>query len=49
VEEALQEAKRLAEMYVELMGHDINNMNQVGIGYLELTLNEPGLSEGSGQ
>jgi len=44
-EEALQEAKRQAEMYVELMGHDINNMNQVGIGYLELTLAEPGLSE----
>ncbi|BAI60429.1 putative histidine kinase [Methanocella paludicola SANAE] len=42
---ALQEAKRLAEMYVELMGHDINNKNQVGIGYLELVLNEPGLSE----
>jgi PAS domain S-box-containing protein len=44
-EEALQEAKRQAEMYVELMGHDINNMNQVGIGYLELTFKEPGLSE----
>jgi signal transduction histidine kinase len=33
-------------MYLELMGHDINNMNQVGIGYLELALKEPGLSEG---
>ncbi len=44
-EEQLQEAKRQAEMYVELMGHDINNMNQVGIGSLELVLGEPGLSE----
>jgi len=44
-EEALQEAKRQAEMYLELIGHDINNMNQVGIGYLELALKEPGLRE----
>jgi len=44
-EEQLQEAKRQAEIYVELMGHDINNMNQVGIGCLELALGEPGLSE----
>jgi signal transduction histidine kinase len=44
-EEQLQEAKRQAEMYVELMGHDINNMNQVGIGYLEIALGEEGLGE----
>jgi signal transduction histidine kinase len=44
-EEQLQEAKRQAEMYLELMGHDINNMNQVGIGYLELALVTPGLDE----
>ncbi len=44
-EELLQEAKRQAEMYVELMGHDINNLNQVGIGCLELALGEPGLSK----
>lgn len=44
-EEQLQEAKRQAEMYLELMGHDINNMNQIGIGYLELALSSPGLDE----
>ncbi|HEY3422104.1 MAG TPA: PAS domain S-box protein, partial [Methanocellaceae archaeon] len=37
-EKALQEAKDLAEMYLDLMGHDINNLNQVGIGYLEMAL-----------
>jgi signal transduction histidine kinase len=36
VEEDLLQAKSDAELYVDLMGHDINNMNQVGIGYLEL-------------
>jgi signal transduction histidine kinase len=39
-ERELQEAKSEAEMYLDLMGHDINNLNQVGIGYLELALNE---------
>ncbi|BAI61251.1 putative histidine kinase [Methanocella paludicola SANAE] len=34
----LQEAKEQAELYVDLMGHDINNMNQIGMGYLELAL-----------
>jgi PAS domain S-box-containing protein len=38
VEEALQEAKAQAELYLDLMGHDINNMNQIGIGFLELAL-----------
>jgi signal transduction histidine kinase len=38
VEEALEEAKAHAEMYLDLMGHDINNLNQIGIGYLELAL-----------
>jgi len=41
----LQKAKALVEMYNDLLGHDINNMNQVGIGYLELALNTPGLNE----
>jgi PAS domain S-box-containing protein len=36
IEEALIQAKSEAELYVDLMGHDINNMNQVGIGFLEL-------------
>jgi signal transduction histidine kinase len=44
-EEQLDEAKKQAEIYLELMGHDINNLNQVGIGYLELALQTPGLDE----
>ena len=35
-EEALKESRRLIELYVDLMGHDINNMNQIGIGFLEM-------------
>ncbi|HEY3421671.1 MAG TPA: sensor histidine kinase [Methanocellaceae archaeon] len=31
-------AKESAELYVDILGHDINNMNQVAIGYIELTL-----------
>ena len=34
----LQNAKAQVEMYNDLLGHDINNMNQVGIGYLELAI-----------
>jgi two-component system phosphate regulon sensor histidine kinase PhoR len=37
-EEALRQAKLQAELYVDLMGHDINNMNQIAIGFLELAL-----------
>ncbi|OPY28621.1 MAG: sensory histidine kinase AtoS [Methanocella sp. PtaU1.Bin125] len=33
---ALQEAKSQAELYVDLMGHDINNMNQAAMGFLEM-------------
>ncbi len=40
VESELQESKVEAEMYLDLMGHDINNLSQVGFGYLELVLNE---------
>jgi signal transduction histidine kinase len=36
IEEALMEAKSQAELYLDLMGHDINNMHQVALGYLEL-------------
>jgi len=36
VEEELKAAKLQAELYVDLMGHDINNMNQVSMGFLEL-------------
>ncbi len=33
---ALKEAKQQAELYVDLMGHDINNAHQIAMGYLEL-------------
>jgi signal transduction histidine kinase len=35
-EDALLEAKMQAEMYLDLMGHDISNMHQIAIGQLEL-------------
>jgi PAS domain S-box-containing protein len=41
----LESAKDQAELYLDLMGHDINNMNQVGIGFLELALNTLELDE----
>ena len=34
----MQEAKDQAEMYLDLMGHDINNLNLVGMGYIEMAL-----------
>ena len=37
-EQALKNAKSQAELYVDLMGHDINNMNQSALGFLELAL-----------
>lgn len=40
VEDALRDAKMQAELYLDLMSHDINNMNQIGIGYLELALSK---------
>ncbi|WP_148266602.1 PAS domain-containing sensor histidine kinase [Methanocella arvoryzae] len=33
---ALADAKAQAELYVDLMGHDINNMNQASLGFLEM-------------
>jgi PAS domain S-box-containing protein len=44
-EKALEEAKARAELYIDPMGHDINNMNQVAIVYLELSLDDPGLGD----
>jgi PAS domain S-box-containing protein len=35
-EEELLAAKQQAELYLDLMGHDINNLNQVALGYLEM-------------
>ena len=32
----LEEAKAQAKLYLDLMGHDINNMHRIAIGYLEL-------------
>ncbi|HTY91449.1 MAG TPA: PAS domain S-box protein [Methanocella sp.] len=37
-EEEMKRAKENVEMYLDLMGHDINNMNQVALGYLEMAL-----------
>ena len=34
-EEELIEAKTQAELYLDLMGHDINNLHQIALGYLE--------------
>jgi PAS domain S-box-containing protein len=36
IEKELHDAKAQAELYIDLMGHDINNMNQIAMGYLEL-------------
>ena len=44
---ALNEAKSEAELYLDLMGHDIGNMNQVALGFLELVLNSSGIDEKS--
>ncbi|MCD1293913.1 hypothetical protein CUJ83_02735 [Methanocella sp. CWC-04] len=44
-EEALREAKSQVELYLDLMSHDINNMNQAGMGYLEMALEKLELSE----
>jgi signal transduction histidine kinase len=38
VEDELREAKNQAELYLDLMSHDINNMNQTGMSSLELAL-----------
>jgi len=38
--DTLKAAKNQAELYVDLMGHDINNMNQIAYGYLEMALDK---------
>ncbi len=35
-EKELSESKDQAELYLDLMGHDISNFNQIALGYLEL-------------
>ncbi|OPY30249.1 MAG: Bacterioopsin transcriptional activator [Methanocella sp. PtaU1.Bin125] len=37
-EEELKEAKAQAELYLDLMGHDIRNLSQIGMGYIELAI-----------
>ena len=37
-EEALKDSKQQAELYVDLMGHDISNINHGVMGFLELAL-----------
>ncbi len=36
IENKLRDAQSQSELYVDLMGHDINNMNMVALGFLEL-------------
>ncbi|BAI60906.1 putative histidine kinase [Methanocella paludicola SANAE] len=40
-EEELKSAKSQAELYLDLMGHDINNIHQAALGYLELARDVP--------
>lgn len=40
-EKRIEEEYHRAEFYTDIMGHDINNMNQVTIGYLDLMLQMP--------
>jgi len=49
--DGLEEARLRSDMYLDLMGHDINNMNQVALGYLELadSLIESGDTLGKGR
>lgn len=46
-ERELKDAKAQSEMYLDLMGHDINNMNQIALGFLELALNTLKLDKGA--
>ncbi|WP_424356724.1 PocR ligand-binding domain-containing protein [Methanocella sp. MCL-LM] len=38
-EEEIQKARMQAELYLDLMGHDITNINMIVLGYLELARN----------
>lgn len=44
-EKMLRAAKTEAELYLDLMSHDINNMNMVALGFLEMALDRPDLSD----
>ncbi|HEY3422922.1 MAG TPA: PAS domain S-box protein, partial [Methanocellaceae archaeon] len=41
----LERLKSQAELYVDIMAHDINNMNQAMMGYLEMAVDMPDISE----
>jgi PAS domain S-box-containing protein len=41
IEEELNTAKQQAELYLDLLSHDINNMHQIALGYLELARGMP--------
>ncbi len=45
LEGELTEAKNRAELYMDIMGHDINNLNQVIISSLELIKDDDNLTE----
>ncbi len=47
-EEALKKEKSLANMYLDLMAHDLNNLNQVAIGNLEFAIDR-GAAENAGR
>jgi PAS domain S-box-containing protein len=36
IEKDLNDAKARAELYLDLMGHDLNNMHQIALGYIEM-------------
>jgi PAS domain S-box-containing protein len=40
-EEEMKAAKQQAELYLDLMSHDINNLHQAALGYLELARDMP--------
>jgi signal transduction histidine kinase len=44
-ENELRSAKLQSELYLDLMGHDINNLNQVGMGFIEMALDTSGLDD----
>ncbi len=43
-EAELRDAKEQTELYLDLMGHDINNINHIAMGYLEMALDIVGQS-----
>ena len=45
VEEKLRDSKTQTELYVDIMGHDINNLNQAAVGYLELIQDDKNLGD----